>query len=230
MTSLPPPPRALQCQQAGWPLGADCCLILLQEESLPVSEPLQAASLVRSPGFLAGARCRWAATLAAGMEASPPHGPWMDALAGPGGGPLPRRLYTLLFGEAQADVVNLNCFLIRLLPLPAWAVFHQPGTLAASLRPTAHSPRIPAKDSTSWSGRGWGGAGWAPGLHDSPPAPWGCWTHWEGLSDAALLWFPVTVGAGWEESRDQPTQASRTPAGAGRSLGSPSVLLGMPLF
>lgn len=90
----------------------------------------------------------------AGMGAPPPHGPWMDALAGPRGGPLPGRLYTLLFGEAQADVVDLNCFLIRLLPLPSWAVFHQPGTLAASLRPTARSPRIPAKDSRSWSGRG----------------------------------------------------------------------------
>lgn len=69
----------------------------------------------------------------AGMEALPPHGPWMDALAGPWGRPLPRRLYSFLFGEAQADVVDLNCFLIRLLLLPAWAGFHQPGTLAASL-------------------------------------------------------------------------------------------------
>lgn len=90
----------------------------------------------------------------AGMEALPPHGPWMDALAGPRGGPLPRRLYSLLFGEAQADVVDLNCFLIRLLPLPAWAGFHQPGTLAASLGLTARSARNPAKDWRSWSGRG----------------------------------------------------------------------------
>ena len=81
----------------------------------------------------------------AGMGARAPHSPWMDALAAPWGGPLPGRLCSLLFGEAQADVVDLNCFLIRLSPLPAWAGFHQPGTWVASLRPTARSSGNPAK-------------------------------------------------------------------------------------
>ena len=58
-----------------------------------------------------------------GMEAPPPCSPWTDASSAPRGGPLPRRLDSLLFREAQADVVSLNRFLMRLLPRLArgWA-------------------------------------------------------------------------------------------------------------
>lgn len=70
------------------------------------------------------------------------------------------------------------------------------------------------------------------GLWDSPPPtrPGSAGPAGRDLGDAASLCSPVIVGAGWEESRDQPSQEPRSTAEAGRSLGSPSVLLGRPLF
>lgn len=100
-----------------WLLGTSCCLMVLPEAGLAVSELLRtalnswqepdAAGLPRPP------RC-WDESLL-------PCSPWTDASAGPRGGPLPRRLCSLLFREAQAYVVNLNCFLIRLPPFPGFS-------------------------------------------------------------------------------------------------------------
>lgn len=47
-----------------WLLGTSCCLMVLQEGVLAVSELQQAASPAHGPEFLAGARHCWAATLA----------------------------------------------------------------------------------------------------------------------------------------------------------------------
>lgn len=50
--------------RALWLLGTSCCLMVLQEVGLAVSELQQAASPAHGPEFLAGARRGWAATLA----------------------------------------------------------------------------------------------------------------------------------------------------------------------
>lgn len=119
------------------------------------------------------------------MEALLPRGPWTAASADPWGGPLPGQLYSLLFGEAQADVVDLNCFLIRLSP-------PRPGLGFISREPGLHhstrcSSRNPAKD---WKLMEWAWLRGAGGM------PCGGGTH-----DGASLWLPLNIRAKWEEVR-----------------------------
>lgn len=165
-----------------WLLGTSCCLMVLQEAGLAVSELLRtalnswqepdAAGLPRRPR-------RW-------DEALPPCSPWTDASAGP----LPRRLCSFLFGEAQADVVNLNCFLIRLSPLPGW-VSSARNLDCITTTPPGTWPR---------TGRSWSGCGWMLG---QPPrsCQLGDGTH---VMDGALLWLLFIIEAKWEESGTSP--------------------------
>lgn len=181
-----------------WLLGTSCCLMVLPEAELAVSELLRtalnswqepdAAELPRPP------RC-W-------DEAVLPCSPWTDASAGPRGGPLPRLLCSLLFREAQAYVVNLNCFLIRLLP---------PGTLIAS--PPAPPGTWP-RPGGSWSGRGW--------MLGQPPK--GCQP--ERGTHVMEPWSQYLSLQGPNGRNQEP----RFTAGAGRSLGAHSVTVGMPSF
>jgi len=106
-------------------LGTSCCLVASQEEGLAVSEPQPAASPAQGPEFLAGARCCLAAAWATSLEwrLHRPAAPGRPPCLLPRGGPLPRRLDSLLFREAKADVVDLNHFLMILSPplAPVWA-------------------------------------------------------------------------------------------------------------
>lgn len=69
--------------QVAWLLGTSCCLTTGGGHARTVGN----ASPARGPQLLAGAKHCWAATLAL-----PACSPWMDALAGPWGRPLPRQL------------------------------------------------------------------------------------------------------------------------------------------
>ena len=122
-------------------------------------------------------------------------------------GPLPGRLCSLLFGEAQADVVNLNCFLIRLSPFPGWV--SSLGTLVASLGPLP-LPGIWPRTGRSQSGCAWGCRLDAVAAPQHPPVV-------GGTGDGALLRLPLIVGAEWEESGTSPC---RNP-GALLGLGGP---------
>lgn len=129
------------------------------------------------------------------------------------GGPLPRRLCALLFGEAQADVVNLNCFLIRLSPLPGW-VSSARNLDCITTTPPGTWPRT----GRSWSGRGW--------MLGQPPRS--CQLG-DGTCDGwslALVTFHYRGRMGG--IGDWPSQEPRSTAGAGRSLESHSLIVDMP--
>lgn len=140
--------------RVAWLLGTSCCLMSQKEGWVRTATSCSSCMRPGIPGrshlLLA---CHFGHV--AGMEALPPCSPWVDAFAGPRGRPLPRRLYSLLFREAQADVVNLNCFLIR-LAFPGLGWVSSAGNLDCITRTTCSS-RNPAKDweSLEWAWRGW---------------------------------------------------------------------------